>query len=933
VNDLDKSMQNLNKFCVIDIGSTTTKAILFKHDSDWQYYRQEAPTTVEKPYEDVTYGVIQALRQLEKSTGERLVENDKPAIPCFSTSSAGGGLAVVVAGLVKSVTSTSAERVALGAGSIILDIIALDDGRTPYRKIDTLKKLRPDMFLLAGGFDGGAIFGPVFLAELLNQSGLKPKLSAKIKLPVIYAGNTDARGVVEETLGERFMYYAVPNIRPSSDKENLEPAREAIHDIFMDHVMSQAPGYEKYTDWISSNILPTPAAFSKIMSIISKDLQAKILAIDIGGATTDVFTADNGKVFRTVSANLGMSYSIMNVVKTAGLDSISELLDFDISDEELLNRIGNKFLKPTELANTIEDTKIECAVASAAIREAVKDHFKVMYGVTLSLGKEELTWNKLKRQTKKKKTSKESDYLADYDIIIGSGGRLSHSPRNTAAMILINALQPKGCVELAVDSIFMFPQLGALSQVNPELACELFYKFGFVRLGKLIAPAGKANPGTEVLAVEGSACLQSGMADKQKLFKESFRFGEFKIVPIETEKEIEIGIKTKKLKLKKKSISVNSSDSKLIIDTRGRPALSKCGYFIPDDFKPYTREIKLSSQEQIYQGEIRIKRELVIPGEVFVSEGENVASEKVIAKCTRAFLRPFFLNIADDLHITGDELSKIFHKKVGDEVKAGEILARNEKSIFHQKSYRSTVTGIIEKILPNGAVVVREKEEHSGQLCSVKAANELNVEPKFIKPYLKCEVGQEVEKGQWLAAIPGAIPKACKSPIRGKVKDINLEYGIVIIESLLEQLELNAWLPGKVDNATDKGCEIVNHGSIITGIWGSGGEVFGRLAFDDIQADDIAVMDHVKSGDLASLMDKNITGLIAGGLNLKDYYDQKPEFTIVMIEGFGKSKLSQRVRDLLIAHKGKLAVIDGTTQLRVGVKRPQVILPERLSPE
>jgi len=99
-------------------------------------------------------------------------------------------LAVVVAGLVKAVTSTSAERVALGAGSIILDIIALDDGRTPYRKIDMLKKLRPDMFLLAGGFDGGAVFGPVFLAELLNQSGLRPKLSAKVKLPVIYAGNT-----------------------------------------------------------------------------------------------------------------------------------------------------------------------------------------------------------------------------------------------------------------------------------------------------------------------------------------------------------------------------------------------------------------------------------------------------------------------------------------------------------------------------------------------------------------------------------------------------------------------------------------------------------------------------------------------------------------------------------------------------------------------
>ena len=121
-----------NKLCVIDIGSTTTKAILFVKDGDWRFYRREAPTTVEKPQEDVTIGVAGALQALERDSGTTLLKDGRPCLPCFSTSSAGGGLAMVVAGLIREVTSTSAERVALGAGAIIQDVLALNDGRPLY---------------------------------------------------------------------------------------------------------------------------------------------------------------------------------------------------------------------------------------------------------------------------------------------------------------------------------------------------------------------------------------------------------------------------------------------------------------------------------------------------------------------------------------------------------------------------------------------------------------------------------------------------------------------------------------------------------------------------------------------------------------------------------------------------------------------------------
>ncbi|MBM3315948.1 methylaspartate mutase, partial [candidate division WOR-3 bacterium] len=192
------------EFCVTDVGSTTTKALLFRRESgSWTCARFETPTTVEKPHADVTVGVLAAFRGLEKQTGHRLLEGDAPSVPYLSTSSAGGGLAMVVTGLVQKLTAETADRAALGAGAIVLDVIAMDDGRSPYRKIEDLKRLRPDMILFAGGFDADAVSGPVFLSELLLEAGLQPKLNPAGRVPLVYAGNVNARERVLEAVGDR----------------------------------------------------------------------------------------------------------------------------------------------------------------------------------------------------------------------------------------------------------------------------------------------------------------------------------------------------------------------------------------------------------------------------------------------------------------------------------------------------------------------------------------------------------------------------------------------------------------------------------------------------------------------------------------------------------------------------------------------------------
>ena len=174
----------LKTILATDCGSTTTKAILIELvENEYRLtYRGEAPTTVEAPFEDVTRGVLNAVMEIEELSNRKIINKDKIISPSkndngvdiyISTSSAGGGLQMMVAGVVKTMSGESAERAALGAGSIVMDIIASNDGRLPHEKIKRIRELRPDMILLSGGIDGGTVSHVVELAEILAAAYAK----------------------------------------------------------------------------------------------------------------------------------------------------------------------------------------------------------------------------------------------------------------------------------------------------------------------------------------------------------------------------------------------------------------------------------------------------------------------------------------------------------------------------------------------------------------------------------------------------------------------------------------------------------------------------------------------------------------------------------------------------------------------------------------
>ncbi|HLK61358.1 MAG TPA: glutamate mutase L [Chthonomonadaceae bacterium] len=519
-----------------DCGSTTTKAILIERQPDGEYrlkVRGEAPTTVEAPFDDVTVGVVNAVREVEELSGKTLLgENGKPMTPAkdattgvdlyLSTSSAGGGLQMTVAGVVKGLSAESAQRAALGAGAIIIDVIAVDDGRKEYQRIERLRQLRPDMILMAGGTDGGTVSHLVVLAEMLFAADPKPRLGIGLNLPVIYAGNKNAYADVKSLIGERVSLRQVENLRPTMERENLLPAREAIHELFLEHVMQQAPGYGKLSTWTSTGIMSTPNAVGKIMETIAAQRGINVLGVDIGGATTDVFSVFGGVFNRTVSANLGMSYSICNVLTEAKVENIRRWLPFSVSEPDLRNQLRNKMIRPTTIPQRLNDLLIEQAVSREALRLAFDHHKSLARGLT-GTAMEKNIGNIFDQ----KGSGQTLVNMMALDMIVGSGGVLSHAPRRAqSALMMMDAYQPEGFTLLTVDSIFMMPQLGILSTVHPQAATQVFERDCLIYLGTCIAPVGTAREGDPCVTVQMNGRTESIPYGALRVFPLGFKSGE-----------------------------------------------------------------------------------------------------------------------------------------------------------------------------------------------------------------------------------------------------------------------------------------------------------------------------------------------------------------------------------------------------------------------
>ena len=903
-----------------DCGSTTTKAILIqKIDGIYrQTFRGEAPSTVEEPFADVTIGVINAVTEVAELAGRRLIENNgriiqpaKDGVGCdiyISTSSAGGGLQMMVAGVIREMTAASAKRAALGAGAIVMDVIASNDKRKPHEQIQRIRELRPDMMLISGGTDGGTKTHVVQIAELIAPAKPQPRFGAQYQLPIIYAGNKDAIPNIKNLFKEEFELSIVENLRPVLEKENLGPARDAIHDLFLEHVMAHAPGYQNLMEWTDAPIMPTPGAVGKILQTIADMQGINVVGVDIGGATTDIFSVFDGTFNRTVSANLGMSYSIANVCAESTLPNILRWVHLDMNEREIRNRVKNKMIRPTTIPQSIEELVFEQAVAREALRLAYQQHKD--FATTLKGVQQQRSVG----DTFSQKTGGLS--IVDnmkLDLLVASGGVLSHAPRmHQTAMLLIDAFQPEGITTLAKDSIFMMPHLGVLSKAHSLAAMEVFEKDCLIYLGTVVAPAGVTKPGKRCFSYsfQSETVKNSGEIVFGQIKLLSLNQNEIADLTIEPAKGFDAGAGPGKRVTKR----VKGGTVGLILDGRGRPLE------LPENMEDSKTEVGRWVEDlNLYIDPEKVKRETSPPPAKSPAESESKKAHSYspglkVSNRTTIHLRRV-------LPISG----KVLVNK-GDIVTAKQIVA--------------------ETFMP-------------GDVIPINLANLLSVPPADIPECCEVKEGDSVEPGDVLArtkGIFGLFKNECPCDDSGTVETISDVTGQIILRGPKHPVNVLAFVPGKVnDIIKDQGVIIESEVSYVQGIFGIGGETFGRvktvckspnepltadLFNSDVKGSVIIGGARMTVEAIRKAVDMGAAGIVSGGIDdedLKEFlgYDlgvaitgsENLGLTMIITEGFGDIAMADRTFNLLTSCEGIEASINGATQIRAGVIRPSISIP------
>lgn len=912
----NKNLENINVILATDCGSTTTKAILIqKINGEYrQTHRGEAPTTVEEPFANVTVGVINAVTEVAELAGIELVSDDKRIISpsngqkgCdiyISTSSAGGGLQMMVAGVIREMTAASAKRAALGAGAIVMDVIASNDKRQAHEQIQRIRELRPDMILLSGGTDGGTKTHVVQIAELIAPAKPQPRFGSEYKLPIIYAGNKDAKKNITELFKEDFELSTVDNLRPKMELENLAPARDAIHDLFLEHVMAHAPGYNHLIKWTDAPIMPTPGAVGNILKTIAEKQNINVVGVDIGGATTDVFSVFNKKFNRTVSANLGMSYSISNVCAEATMPNIIRWMDIEMNERELRNRVKNKMIRPTTIPQSLDALIFEQAVAREALRLAYKQHKD--FATTLKGVQQQRTVGDTFSQKTGGQTIVDNMKL---DLLVASGGVLSHAPHpQQTAMMLVDAFQPEGITVLAKDSIFMMPHLGVLSQVHSEAAMDVFEKDCLIVLGTVIAPKGGDKIGKPCFnySINGGGLHQKGQ----------LTVGELNLVELSPNEEVDIVIEPSgKFDMGAglgKSIQkrIKGGLVGIILDARCRPM-----YFSksPEDHRKAVRSW--------------VKTLDLYPA--IDNDKQDIGSEEKTESSKTAHAYTPGLEVSEHKK---HQVQRILPIK-------GEVLVNKGDEVTAQKI-------VAETFMP-------------GDIFPINLSNKLSMPPSDIPDHVLIKKGDKVEKGTIIAETKGffgMFKNVCKSPYSGTVETISDITGQIILRGKDHPVNVSAFMPGKViDVKHNQGIAIEKEVTFIQGIFGIGGESFGKIVIATNTSEEILTSELINeemknsiivggSRMTSDAIDKAIevkaSGIISGGIDDQDLkeilgYDlgvaitgsEKIGITLIITEGFGDISMAKNTFNLLKSREGEETSINGTTQIRAGVMRPLIIIP------
>ncbi len=446
-----------------DIGSTYTKLTAINLTKQAVEGTAMAFTTIQT---DVMEGFSAALQALEQKIGR--FDYDE----LFCCSSAAGGLKMIALGLVPELTAKAARLAAASAGAKVVKTYAFELSKAEQQEIE---EIHPDLVLLCGGTDGGN-------KEVIITNAHK-LCELKSTFTTIVAGNKSAASEIEKIFTSHNKQFVITeNVMPEFNKLNIEPAQKKITELFINSII-EAKGLSQIQALTKHDIIPTPLAVLNGCKLLAGGTDktqglGDILAVDLGGATTDVYSIADGKptmenvtvrglpepfAKRTVEGDLGMRYSLESLAETLNVSQLENSTGINV--ERINQWISTVTNNPKELpAPSSEELQIEQHIAHHAVKIAVERHVGTFEPVYTPFGQIFVL------------TGKD---LSDMPYVIGIGGAIINSIN--PASVLKGAVKGNDDLMYAkpakpaflIDENYIFSSMGLLSSAYPEATLNM----------------------------------------------------------------------------------------------------------------------------------------------------------------------------------------------------------------------------------------------------------------------------------------------------------------------------------------------------------------------------------------------------------------------------------------------------------------------------
>lgn len=454
------------KYLTADFGSTYTKVTAIDTDKCEIVATGAAFTTIET---DVMEGLSNALSDLANKLGAPW-EYDR----FLCCSSAAGGLKMIASGLVPELTAKAARTAASSAGAKVVKTYSFE---ISLKEAEEIEQIAPDLILLCGGTDGGNRETVINNAKRLS--------TVKGNFTIVVAGNKNAAEEVDKILTEAGRPHVITdNVMPDFNTLNVIPAKECIMQLFIDQIID-AKGLHQAQAIANNEIIPTPLAVLRACELLSVGTRnekgiGEMLAVDLGGATTDVYSIAKGEPQsanivqrglpepynkRTVEGDLGMRYSLSSLADELDLHDVGA--ELGLTADELQDWVNTCVAKPSTRAANERESKMEKALAKGAVSIAIDRHVGHMKSVYTPMGQ---------------LYTIDGKDLTKVENVLGIGGAIIHS--DDPAFVLsgaqfdpahFEAARPKEA-KFMIDKTYIMASMGLLSQELPDVALKIMKK-------------------------------------------------------------------------------------------------------------------------------------------------------------------------------------------------------------------------------------------------------------------------------------------------------------------------------------------------------------------------------------------------------------------------------------------------------------------------